>query len=215
MLRGDERHHKFVANGEFKNALDSWPFGQPAERIVIEALNCGKNSMQACRLIPKPLKKLWVNALQSAIFNTVLEHRIQLGTWNVLVEGDLAWKHDGGGRTFEISSEEAGSGAIASRTASFEISPTGPLWGKKMRLPSGDVLALEQTILSSLDMSDKHLSSMKQFAQGARRPLRVQANNPEISSGLDAEGQYIELGFDLPAGSFATVVVELLLSDVV
>ena len=30
--KGDERHHKFVANGEFKNALDSWPFGQPAER---------------------------------------------------------------------------------------------------------------------------------------------------------------------------------------
>jgi tRNA pseudouridine13 synthase len=215
LLAGGERHHKFAAEGEFKSALDAWPFGQPAERTALEALSAGKSSKQACQLISRPLKKLWVNALQSAIFNEVLEQRTHLGTWDSLEEGDLAWKHDGGGRTFEISKEESGSDAIASRSASFEISPTGPLWGKKMRQPSGDAFALEQEILSSWGIHNEHLASMKKFAQGARRPLRVKVSNPAISLGEDSVGQYFELTFELPAGSFATVVVEHVLSDVV
>ncbi len=213
LLRGDARHHSFASEREYKKALDSWPFGQPAERSVLELLHKGKSPKLACHSISKSLRKLWVNAFQSSLFNEVLSRRIQDGTWDTIIEGDIVWNHEHGGRTFKIAEDEVESEEILNRTTSFELSPTGPLWGAKMRLTSGIVQKLEQSVLHSSGVSDSHLRNMINFTSGARRPLRVRVGNPSVTTGSDSEGGFIKASFELPAGSYATIVINHLLID--
>jgi len=212
LLQGENRHNMFVSEGEYKKALDTWPFGQPAERNILQALSQGKSSQQACKTTHKQVRKLWVNAFQSAMFNKVLHERLQDGTWDTILDGDLVWNEDGGGRTFEITSEDVESSDILERVRSFAISPSGPLWGEKMRLPSAEVLELEQSVLSSFGVNEAHLSQMKKIAKGARRPLRVQVGNPIASMGSVSNGDFVGVEFDLPSGSYATVVIQYLLT---
>jgi tRNA pseudouridine13 synthase len=211
LLGGDERHHAFVQEGEYKRAFDAWPFGQPAERNVLEALVAGKTSQQACKTIQRELQKLWVNALQSYLFNEVLASRMSDGTWDKLVRGDLAWKHDGGGRTFEVTEEELIDETIKERIEAFSLSASGPLWGAKMRMPSGRVLQKEIEVRELHGLAEAHLENMRKFALGARRPLRVQVVNPTISQLEDAHGPFFKLEFALPAGSYATTLIQQIL----
>ena len=153
-----------------------------------------------------------MNAFQSSLFNEVLQRRKTAGSWDEIIEGDLVWNHEGGGRTFEIQPDEVESEDIKHRTSLFALSPSGPLWGSKMRLPSGSVLQLEQEVLSSFGVSETHLKQLKKIASGARRPLRVPIVNHAATTNDDADGEYIEVAFELPAGSFATVLVEELLN---
>ena len=208
LLSGEERHHDFVRAGEFKKALDAWPFGNPAERNVLEALVDGKTAQQACKKIEKPLRKLWVNALQSHMFNETLQARIEDGTWNKLLLGDLAWKHDSGGRTFEITEGELQEKELHARVDLFALSPSGPLWGSKMREPSGNVFAMELQVRELNCLQETHLKSMRTYAQGARRPLRVQVKNSTVLLSSDEHGSFFEMEFALPAGSYATTLIE-------
>ncbi len=208
LLRGDERHNEFVRKGELQRAFDAWPFGQPSERNVLEALLKGKTSKQACNSISYSLRKLWVNAFQSYCFNRVLFKRVEDNTWNTVIEGDVIWKHDGGGKTFIISPEEVHASDIRDRVNALVISPTGPLWGSKMRIPSGEVQKLELAELESCGVSEGHLVNVKSAVKGARRPLRVRVGNVSTEMGFDS----VKLHFELPAGSYATVVANYVLT---
>ncbi len=212
LLAGKERQHIFASEGEYKRALDAWPFGQPAERNVLEALVADKSPQQACKTIPRQLQKLWVNALQSHLFNALLQYRITDGTWNTLKFGDLAWKHDGGGRTFEVTKEELDSDDLLDRVDAFLLSPSGPLWGSKMRLTTGEVHEKEVEVRESFGLDDGHLKTMRKFAEGVRRPLRVEVRESKATIGTDEFGEYVQLQFSLPAGSYATVVANYCLS---
>ena len=211
LLDGNERHHDFVRAGEYKRAFDAWPFGQPAERNVLEAIVSSKTSQQACKTVSRELQKLWVNALQSYLFNQVLEARVADGTWDKLIQGDVAWKHDGGGRTFEVTQEELLDETLRQRIETFSLSASGPLWGSKMRMPAGNVLQKELVVRESLGIRDVHLETMRKFASGARRALRVQVTNSSISKASDEHGPFFKLEFSLPAGSYATTLIRHIL----
>lgn len=212
LLSGDARHNTFAAEGEYKKALDSWPFGQPAERNVLELLSKGRSHESACKSIAKPLRKLWVNAFQSSLFNKVLAQRVQNQTWDKIIDGDVACNHGHNGRTFLVPQDEVGNKEILQRTASFEISPTGPLWGAKMQLASEKAGELERKVLQSVGVSDTNLRCMKHLVRGARRPLRICVENASFTSGIDSQGDFVEVAFTLPAGSYATVLIEHLLN---
>jgi tRNA(Glu) U13 pseudouridine synthase TruD len=66
-------------------------------------------------------------------------------------------------------------------------------------------------VLSSFDVDAEHLAKIKKIAKGARRPLRVQVANQVMEVGADHVGDFVELKFELPAGSYATVVIDKLL----
>lgn len=211
ILAGDEKHHGAARDGDYKTAFESWPLGNPVQQTVLEALVQGKKAQAACRRISKSMQKLWVNALQSWVFNLTLHRRLREGTWNTLLEGDLAWKHLGGGRTFEATAEDIATKEFQHRVTCMELSPTGPLWGPKMRMPKGEVLEGELADLEEGGVVDALQHNDKRLAAGARRPLRVPLNNTSIGSGVDEHGGFVRVQFELPAGSYATVVVEELL----
>ena len=79
-----------------------------------------------------------------------------------------------------------------------------------MRLPSEEVLCNEKKVVETFGVTEEHLNAMKKFAQGARRPLCVPVKNTSVKADSDS----ILLQFDLPAGSYATVVINILLNGV-
>ena len=155
--------------------------------------------------IPHRLRRLYLSAYQAHLFNRVLEKRTpHLGT---LFNGDIAVKHSNGApflvtdRTIEQPRADA-----------LEISPSGPIFGYKMRMPSGDVLASEISVLAD---DGVRLEKFRKVAgirlPGTRRPLRMPIQLHEVSTVGDDVG--IRLSFTLPAGGYATVVLEELLAD--
>src|SRR6185503_18275513 len=96
--------------------------------------------------------------------------------------------------------------AWAERAARFELSPTGPLIGHKMRAPRGEALARERASaerwgvpwVPALPRLRGHL------LPGGRRPLRVPVT--EVAH-RRLDGDALELAFVLPPGAYATVLV--------
>lgn len=142
-----------------------------------------------------------VSALQAAVFNEVLEKRpLRLDEVEV---GDLARRTDSGG-LFEV--EDA---AVENeRARRFEISATGPIFGTRVERPGGAVAAREREAMASFGLDPETLRAPKGVRmRGARRPVRV----PVRDLSLEQEGDRLRLRFELPAGSFATVLLEELL----
>ena len=156
--------------------------------------------------IPYRLRKLYLSAYQAHLFNCILDTRMpHLGK---LIEGDIAVKHSNGA-PFLVTDP-----AIEQpRADAFEISPSGPIFGYKMRMPTADVLALEASVLADEGV---RLEKFRKVAgirlPGTRRPLRMPIQSHEVSGVDNSMG--ICLGFTLPAGGYATVVVEELLVDI-
>ena len=109
-----------------------------------------------------------VSALQSSLFNQVLERR-PAPPWQ-LVDGDLAMVHRSGG-LFLVGDAAAES----ARAASLEISPTGPIFGAKMRQPAGAVRELEESVWreQGLPSWDDLELPRGLHVDGTRRALRV------------------------------------------
>ncbi len=153
------------------------------------------------------------SALQSSIFNAVLAARVEDGTWNVPITGDVLKKEETGGlfvcTDVQLDRERALRG---------EVCPTGPLPGDKMRQPEAKALELEQRISTPL-LEGIDLHRARSLGEGTRRALRLRVSElshgfcassvdePTTSEGSFSEGA-IEVGFVLPKGAYATTVLE-------
>ena len=151
-----------------------------------------------------------MSALQSRLFNDVLARRVEAGTYDRALDGDLAYKH-ANGACFLVESASA----EQPRAEAFEISPSGPLFGYRMTLPAGEALRVEQAAfeaagLAASDFRSRAIGKVK----GARRPLRVKPTDVDLAAGVDSFGPHITVAFTLPPGSFATVLLrELMKTD--
>ena len=194
---------RLYEQGEFEAAFYAW---HPALRDHRKALRVlmktnGKTSNKALRAMDGRLLGLFVSAWQSDLFNSVLVKRLpQIDT---LLEGDMAYKHENGA-CFRVENPDI----EQPRCDAFDISPTGPLLGKRMTGLTGPAGDIENPILNTVKLTDEDYSRLKRFgATGGRRPLRFQPQNSSISSGTDEHGDYLELRFELPSGCYATVLL--------
>jgi tRNA pseudouridine13 synthase len=159
------------------------------------------------RTVDEKIRRLWISALQSRVFNAVVAQRID--QLDQLWDGDLAYKHENGACfTVESAATEQ------PRADAFEISPTGPLVGYRMSLPQGKALDIEQAALSQLELKpDDFRKAGKHKIKGARRPVRVRPEDVELTGGVDEHGGFITVAFTLPAGSYATVLLRELMKN--
>ncbi|MBW2701352.1 MAG: tRNA pseudouridine(13) synthase TruD [Deltaproteobacteria bacterium] len=146
--------------------------------------------------------RLVLNAVQSALFNDVLAQRIQGQSFNLALAGDLMIKTESGGRFVceDPSIDQA-------RMDAHEIHPSGPMFGPRMRRPEGQVDEQEQSILEASGLDDASWRRFAKLTQGTRRALRIGLGRLDTEW---TEGDLI-LRFDLPPGSYATVVLQELL----
>lgn len=180
-------------------AMKLWPRSGGAERRILARLIKTKNPAVAVRAVEQRVRRLWVSALQSEMFNQVVAKRIN--SLDCLMSGDLAEKHDNGA-VFRV----ADAAAEQPRCDAFQISPTGPLIGYRMTLPQGEPLRIEEEIFSAhgIAPSDFRVAGRHKI-KGARRALRARPTDVELAGGVDEHGTYITVAFTLPAGSFATI----------
>ncbi|MFW6061000.1 MAG: tRNA pseudouridine(13) synthase TruD [Phycisphaeraceae bacterium] len=190
--------------GDYLGALEHWPRHLRPDRRALDALRQGASPEQAARCIGQTQFGLFVSACQGAIFNRVLDRRLRENTFDRLLVGDLAWKHDN--RAVFLVEDQATAdheNGPDGRVRRFAVSPSGPMWGRDMARSAGDVAQLETEALAAADLTEAHFAD----AEGARRPLRVILRDPDISGGVDEHGPYIRLTFELPRGAFATTVL--------
>ncbi len=196
--------------GEYLEARRQWSASDRAEVRALDALIDQASPEEACGVIGRTSRNFWINAFQSAVFNRVLDQRIELGLFDQLEVGDLAWKHDSRS-VFRVDAEEFASGRLEPRLANFEISPSGPLWGRSMTEAEDRPQARERAALDATGVTLDDLARFTSKADGARRALRVPLRNPEIDASMDEHGASIRVAFDLPRGAYATVVLRELL----
>ncbi|MGC9348765.1 MAG: tRNA pseudouridine(13) synthase TruD [Anaerolineae bacterium] len=151
--------------------------------------------------LSRRLRHLFVSALQSALFNQVLAARIEAGTMDTVIQGDVAKKETTGGifTVEDVTAERP-------RAADWEISATGPIYGYKMLEAKDAAGVLEAQVLARAGLTLDSFRSVR--ARGLRRPLRY---NPEDATHrMDEEGHLI-VEFFAPKGAFATVLLEELM----
>jgi tRNA pseudouridine13 synthase len=145
------------------------------------------------------LRKLFMSALQSGLFNAWLSARIEQGLFDRVLEGEVLRKEDSGG--LFLSSDPA---LDQERFARWEISPTGPMFGSRMKAPAAAALALEDSILERFGVTPAQLARAAKYGEGTRRVARVRPDGARVVR----TGSDLELTFSLPKGSYATVLVE-------
>lgn len=202
------------AQGQYRQSLEALPGGGHTEKRVLAALAKGEPVHRALWAIEPQAFGFYVTALQSAIFNRVLEERLASGTIANVQAGDLAFKHDSGA-VFGVTAEllVADPTGLAERARAIEISPSGPMWGPGMSRATGEVDAAEcRAWAETTGLTVEALTAMDkrsvQSMLGQRRPLRVPLRLPDVEAGLDEHGEYIKCVFELPRGSFATTVMQ-------
>lgn len=197
--------------GEIEKAAQTWPYPFNNERRLCYAVaKCGGNYAKAVRSIDPQMKRFYVSAYQSQLFNQIVAQRLE--GIDRLLPGDLAWRHPQGAvfRVEDVEKEQP-------RCDAFEISPSGPLFGYRMTEPQGEAGRLEEAVLSGDQMQPEDWRQGTAFkVKGARRPLRFQPHEVQVSGGRDDAGDYIELRFRIESGCYATTVLrEICKSDAV
>lgn len=184
--------------GDLPEALQCLPRHCRTERDILQRLAARPEAWEKAFSVVHPrLKKLYLSAFQSALFDKVVEQRLE--TIDRVMAGDLAWKHVNGA-CFLVEDQEA----EASRAERFEISASGPMFGSRMTQPAGAVMAMEQLILKKAGVSPGDPGPGGRLPlQGERRPLRV----PLVDALHRVEGDVLILEFSLTRGSYATSVV--------
>ena len=202
---------ELCARGAWKEALALFSRSALAEHAVCRALARGSSPAKAVAAIPNHERQYFVSAFQSAVFNAVLDERLDAGSLDTLIEGDLAFKHENGA-VFDVAAEDVSSAQTRERLGRIEISPSGPLWGASMKRAGGRVGATEIDALArfgvTIDEIDAYSNRSRHNLPGARRPLRVPLTNHDVDGGMDEHGHYVRLAFELPRGAFATSVMQ-------
>ena len=192
-----------IAKEGVPNAFGAQRFGRDGDNV--ERARAWLTGKERAPQDPRT-RRFHFSALQSAIFNAVLDERVKDGTWNVPIDGDILEKEDTGGRfvcaDVQLDRERAARG---------ELCPTGPILGDRMRQPERDALALEQRSAAPF-IEGIDLKRARSLGEGTRRALRLRVtesfaelmNSPnEISS----EQASIRVRFVLAKGTYATTVL--------
>jgi len=187
--------------GEFDKARARWPRHYSNERRALAAYQKRCRAGPAVAAVDKRMKRLYVSAFQSEVFNDVLAARID--SIDCVMAGDWAQKTDTGG-VFLV--EDADAEQLRARAG--EISPTGPIVGYRAKLAEGAPGQIEREALTQRGIQPEQFRAAGPLkAKGTRRPLRFALADPTISAGADEHGGYIELTFAAPSGCYATTVL--------
>ena len=207
---------QYYDEGELEEAYESMPAGMRYEKMMLRELmkqkrkkgELNENSYKiALESLPKPLKRMFVHAYQSYLFNKVVSERSKLGI-DKYVEGDIIIDNE------EHLVHEFDINNINERIKSFEVHPTAPLYGTKVPLAEGVVGKIEQKVLDDegIKLEDFECpKTPKLGSHGLRRAIRFKIW--DISVVETSEGVLTE--FSIPKGCYATAVLrEIMKEDV-
>jgi len=203
-------------------------FGE--QRFGVEGDNAERARAILLGKAPPPrdgrLLRLLYSALQSAVFNAVLEERVRRETWATALRGDVLKKTDTGG-LFVCTDEQEDQ----ARALRGEVSATGPIFGPKMMRAEGDVGAFELELIRARLGEAFDAATSGVLGDGTRRALRLfvsdcraTVDDPNYNSVASTVSEHTAeqetreeqvsclVEFMLPKGAFATTVLAHLLT---
>lgn len=207
--------------GKWEESLEAMPRSMRYEKMMLKTLlkemkkkkvddidSLDENSYRrAIESLPKPLKRMFVHAYQSFLFNKAVSERAKLGI-DEYVEGDIIIDNE------EHLVHEFGDD-IGERIKSFEVHPTAPLFGSKVPLAGGKLGEMEQRVLDEegVTLEEFKVPKMPKLgSHGLRRAVRFKIW--DASAKVTDEGVLVE--FSIPKGCYATAVLrEIMKNEVV
>ncbi len=146
------------------------------------------------RAVPQRSRSFHLAILQAKMFNHVLQMRVADGTFASPLKGDIIRGADG--RHSELLEPTGPDGAIV----------TGPIWAADMKAATGLPGEVELKALSEEGLTPGDLSNPGGLRpRGARRPLTAALGGALTEEWRD---EAVWIAFDLPVGSYATVVLD-------
>ena len=172
-------------------------FGE--QRFGAEQANVGKAlGIFEGRRVDRAKRSIYLSAARSHLFNLVLAMRVEQGSWNAALEGEV-WMLEG---TKSIFGPEPLDGNILARCAAMDIHPTGPMWGAGSLRSMDAVLDLESRLPELQPALCKGLEQAD--LRQERRALRLV---PKELTWRFIDDRNLELRFELPPGAYATSVL--------
>ncbi|WP_425489325.1 tRNA pseudouridine(13) synthase TruD [Cognatilysobacter bugurensis] len=157
-------------------------------------------AMFAGRRVRRDQRSVLLSAARSELFNRVLAARIRSACWDTALEGEV-WMLDG---TRSVFGPQPLDEALAERLATFDIHPTGPLWGEGALRTQEAAAALELDALADADAVALRAGLERAGLRQERRALRLR---PEALQWRWPDETSLELSFALPPGTYATSVL--------
>lgn len=175
------------------NRFGTQRFGHEGDNLEggLKILREGKSRLPGWK------RDLLVSSVQAELFNRYLEQRLAEGTFEQVLAGDVCGKLPAGA-LFTVTEPAA----EQPRLERFEISPTGPIFGFKMMAAAEEAGRREAALLEQAGLGLESFRPAR--APGSRRRMRL----PLEGFRLEEEGDDLVLEFELPAGSYATVLLE-------
>ena len=201
--------------GDPTTTLKAFPKSEsmPRERAVMKGLKrYGKEEpLAAIQCLPHNVRRFWLSAYQSWIFNSMASARLlRLGS-NGPVIGDLFMDHGATG----ISDVQVVSSENLSSVSLDQV--VLPLPGFGIKYPENEIGDAYKLLLEKDNISLDKKGPDEGTAKGAYRHLIARAENMNLTFPDDGKvASSFTVSFDLPAGSYATMLLrELMVKTVV
>ncbi|MCD7781841.1 MAG: tRNA pseudouridine(13) synthase TruD [Methanosphaera sp.] len=158
-----------------------------------------KDYITAIESLPKPLKRMFVNAYESFLFNKIVNERSKVGInkylpGDIIIDNEEHWIHDIDESTIQEDIDQ------------FKLNPTAPLLGSKVPLAEGLEGSIEQDVLDSENITKSSFEcpkTPKLGAYGIRRSVRFKVEDTHVEELNDG----ISVEFFIPKGCYATAVL--------
>ncbi len=146
----------------------------------------------------RALRGILISAARSFIFNDCVAKRIECGTWDVPLDGEVFGFADN--RSLVLPNNLRGDEFDRVRNGTLEL--TAPLWGAGELLSQGQVKAFEESVAES---SPEIITGLAQFnLRQERRVIRLKPESSELTWDTDST---LVLRFELPTGTYATTLL--------
>lgn len=157
-------------------------------------------AMFAGKRLPRDKRSILLSAARSAIFNDVVARRVEAGTWDRAIDGDVFMLEG----THSVFGPEPATPALQARLRALDVHPTGTLWGAGPLRSTGDCAALESAV--SAQHAELAAGLENAGLKQERRALRLAVRD----LAWEWRESAIFLEFFLPAGAYATTVLQAL-----
>ena len=157
-------------------------------------------AMFAGRRVKREERGMLLSAARSELFNRVLSARVEAGTWDAALDGEV-WMLDGSRSVFGPEPMTPG---LQARLDAFDIHPSGPLWGEGELRSDAASREVEHAALQGDTASRLRTGLERAGLRQERRALRLR---PSGLAWTWRDDGALELRFALPPGCYATTVL--------
>ena len=208
-----EQHLQTISKTGVPNYFGPQRFGFGGNNIR-EALNLFARPLKSTSSAKKKNKRksavreqnsMELSAARSLIFNQILAARVQDGSWNTGLNGEV-FNLNGSGSIFASEHMDE---TLQARLASGDIHPTAVMWGAGNNKVAGEAAELENTVVQQDALLAALATGLEQReVKAQRRALRLPVEDLSWRWADEQDGeQTLVLSFTLTTGSFATSVL--------